>query len=201
MVFEVQLGCLHASLYTVAIEVALHKDAPSRQISEQKFCSIASSLMHVFEKVEAYKDAKAKEEAQLFKTKLQTVRLETDEEKEEASYKALFPDHTQDFADLEDLELDEMPVASQPMATESQAQSSQSQSLMDGSFLQDIVHLHRSVFGEDETINYDLAFRERYQVGQTLLQILDRIVQRGFDDVTLAGGKLNTHFNAEILAL
>ena len=145
--------------------------------------------MHVFEKLDAFRDCKADEEAKLFKTGTQTLRMETDEEAEEASYRSMFPDHHQDFVDLEELEWDEMPIDAHSSATQSQVQSSQSESLMHGSFLTDIVLFHRSVFEASDTqqSREQLDDNIRYNVAQTMLQILGRNIPNRFDEVTLPG--------------
>ena len=189
VVFEMQLMCLHVALCVSTFHCRCLKDTPFQSTAEAKFSTLARNLMHVFEKLDAFRDSKAEEEAKLFKTSAQTLRMETDEEAEEASYRAMFPDHHQDFLDLEELEWDEMPIDAHSRATPSQAQSSQSESLMHGSFLTDIVLLHRSVFEESDTKQSKEHLDDdiRYKVAQIMLQILDRNVPKRFDEVTLSG--------------
>ena len=192
VVFEVQLSCLHAALYTAAIECLSYKQTPSQSECQKQFCTIADNLKYIFEKIEAYNDARAEEEAQLFKNRTQTVHFQTDEEVEEASYKAMFPDHSLDFADLEDLDFDEKPENLPIAATDSQVHSAQSQSLTSGTLLKDIVQLHRTVFDDVTLVQVgNQEFDVRYAVAQKLLQVIDWSVNKTFDASTISGPLLS----------
>lgn len=191
-VFEVQLSCLQAALYHAASEVDYLRDSPSLEKAQATFVSLTTTLMHIFEKLEAFKDAQEAEKAQLFKTRPRIQSFQTNEEIEEASYQSMFPNHAADFADLEMLEIDEIPPSK---AVEAQIQTSKSKALMEGALLNEIVLLHRNVYLNTHPIDSD--HKIRYKVGQMLFQMMNRVVDRSFDDATMTGNVLDVFFPLE----
>ncbi|KAK9833665.1 hypothetical protein WJX74_002204 [Apatococcus lobatus] len=168
--FSAQLGSLQAALELFIVTAGsiqpqniLHTSASQGQQAPQGAGKVNAeqggqdmvyvegifrTLVMVWGEVKASQQARAEEEAELFKTKQQPGPPKTDEEEEEADFKRQFPDHGQAFADVAEMEGDEsmLTVPDKPLVQDSTVDSAAAQELLHGKLLVKIVDLHDRIF-------------------------------------------------------
>jgi hypothetical protein len=200
-----RLKLLRVALHEASHQAAAASTAAAKSAAADRLHRIFLAFLAAWEEVKAEEARVAAEEAELYKSKLRTIEVLSEEQEDEVDYRQVFPDRSAPFADLQqEEELGDglgpdapPPPADLPAAASAAAAAAPSaREFVLGEVLQDLVAAHGAAFGAAAAAAVPstpgdaggaAAFERSYALGVDLLRQAGLCLPAAVDDAALTG--------------